>query len=132
MGVLSKDSTRVRWTHRGWRGRAFGRLLVVLQVFALAVSLQVSGLAHGLADLLMDDDCAADCAHDPLRDADGDSECPPGCPTCHGCVHVQSLYLPRAASLLAPPMTDRALPPLAASDPPTNPFRASVFRPPRA
>ena len=136
MGVVtrrpaSEDRTEfLRW--RAWRARRFGRFLVALQVLALALSLQVSGLAHGLADLCFHDDCAGECERDPLNDTDGDSECPPGCPSCHACVHVQSLYVPVGAALVAPAVTDVAVPPLAASQPPGNPFRASVFRPPRA
>lgn len=97
-----------------------------MQVLVVLLSFQISGVAHRIADTLFADDCAADCG-----DEGDDSDCPPGCPTCHVCVHAQALYVPRGIAAPLPPTT--MLAPAAAidDDAPLFSFRDSVFRPPR-
>ena len=105
-------------------------LLVALQVLTVALSLQISGLAHRVADALFDDDAAAECGREGSGDQD-DSECPPGCPSCHGCAHAQSLYVPPAGAIMGPPILGVLAAPTREERVPPLPILDSVFRPPR-
>lgn len=114
----------------GWLRRRLG-VLWLLNVLTFVVAMQVSGLPHQVVDLVFHDDCAADCEHGTDTDEDG-SECPPGCPTCHNCVHAQALYVSEnVGGLTMPPAMNEAAVERRADGPPTNPIRDSVFRPPR-
>lgn len=119
-------------SHGRWLRRRLGRVLLLLQVCAAVLALQVSGFPHLFADAVFHDDCAADCDHESSPGDDGDSDCPPGCPTCHACAHAQAMYVPRAIGALVPPAIAITPPPTESERAPTLPFSDSVYRPPRA
>ena len=116
---------------RGARSsRLLRSLLVTLQALTIALSLQISGAAHRLADVFFEDDAGEECGREGSGDQD-DSECPPGCPSCHGCAHAQSLYVPPAGGILAPPILEVLAAPTGDERVPPLPILDSVFRPPR-
>ena len=131
--VLDRRSAEACSSRAGWLRRQLGLALWLLNVLTFVAAMQVSGLPHQVVDLVVHDDCADDCEHSDTDDDDDGSECPPGCPTCHNCVHAQALYVPEnAAGLTMPPAMNEGATEPRDDAPPTNPFRDSVFRPPRA
>jgi hypothetical protein len=103
---------------------------VLVQVLALAISMQLSGVGHVVTDLVL---AAQGVAHD-----EGDCpveknghECPPGCPDCH-CTHGGMPSLPPTLDVLACVLAiHEVLAWSRASDTVPSPDRASIFRPPR-
>jgi hypothetical protein len=111
-------------------GRCRGLIILLLQILAVSLVLQISDLAHVAADVLGHLDATADCGHERSGDS-GDRECPPGCPTCHSCAHAQAPYVPRTAHVGTAPITIAPAPD-EEDGPPTQNERSSIFRPPRA
>jgi hypothetical protein len=105
----------------------------MVQVLAVLFAMQLSGLAHGIADALFHDDCSNSCEHRSGRGDDAnDSECPPGCPACHSCAHVQAPYVPELQGVASAPLDALAPCPDYADRQPPRPELPSIFRPPRA
>lgn len=124
------SSVRRSWT-LSW---AFRSLVVVLRLVLVAIALQMSGAAQAadfIVDACSDDaDCCSDC---PLEVAG--HTCPPGCPNCH-CHHGGIALTPTPgteADIAAIPRDHRNVVRRPhKTETPQEPFRASVYRPPRA
>ena len=121
MGIRT---ARMRTSRRPIARLVFALLRAVLVMLAV----QASGLPHLVADAVVADDTSEHSS--PC--SDDDKSCPPGCPSCHVCVHMQAVFVPRTALLS---VTSRAVEMprslVTDSSPPTPPS-ASFFRPPRA
>ena len=127
---IAQSLTRTAWV-RARFGVAARAVMLLFQLLAVTLALQVSSFAHVAADVLEHLDDAADCDHERSGD-DGDDECPPGCPTCHSCAHAQAFYVPRATCLLRAPISNVQPRVLNVDDMPPPLALPSVFRPPRA
>ena len=127
-----RDAYRFARSLVGRRARRAALVLVrLLQVFSVIFAFQLSGLPHRLADLAFHDDCGDGCDHGPMRGDDDDGDCPPGCPSCHSCSHVQAPYVPRAVlAPLSPPLMLVRHVRAGDATPPQRDLPA-IFRPPR-
>jgi hypothetical protein len=103
-------------------------VLGLLRAVVVMLAVQASGLPHLIADTFVADDASEHSS--PC--SDDDKSCPPGCPSCHVCGHMQAVFVPRTA-LLSVTSHDVEMPRSIVTDsrPPTPPS-SSFFRPPRA
>ena len=114
----------------GTRGAEVARLLVALvRAVLLLLAVQASGLPHLVADALVAGDVAE---HSSPCSDDDDKSCPPGCPSCHVCGHVQAVFVPRTAPLSVASRDVETRHGVVTSPVPPTPPSASFFRPPRA
>lgn len=114
--------------------RALRVLLAAFRLILVAVALQMSGAAQAaelIVDACGDDaDCCTDC---PIEMAG--RTCPPGCPNCH-CHHGGVALTPTPANeagVATIPRDHRSVvrQPRATVTP-REPFRSSIYRPPRS
>jgi hypothetical protein len=112
-------STRVAWAAR--------LLVAVVRVVLVMLAVQASGLPHLVADTI-----AGDAADHSSPCPDDDKSCPPGCPSCHVCGHMQAVFVPRMARLtLTSRDVEMRRSVMTVARPPAAPS-SSLFRPPRA
>ena len=107
-------------------------LITLVRTVIMLLAVQASGFPHFVADTFLSDD-ASEHASDsvPCKD-DDDKSCPPGCPTCHVCGHVQALFVPRVVALVPESRDLESQPQIVIDARPPTPPAASFFRPPRA
>lgn len=121
---------RARWTPRtGTSGEVVRLLVAVVRAVLVMLAVQASGLPHLVADAFVADELAE---HSSPCSDDDDKSCPPGCPSCHVCGHVQAVFVPLTAPLSVT-VRDVETPHGVVTSPlPPTPPPASFFRPPRA
>lgn len=106
--------------------RLLAAALLCVRVVLVGLAIQASGAPHVVAHAFeIDDDADEEESHD-------DGECPPGCPSCHGCAHVQVAIASSRDLDLAPAEAVMMRRDLAAITHPPSPLRDSLYRPPRA
>lgn len=104
-------------------------VLALVRAVLLMLAVQASGLPHLLADTFVADNAAE---HSSPCSDDDDKSCPPGCPSCHVCGHMQAVFVPRTALLSMTSRDVETLRSVVTDRRPPTPPSSSFFRPPRA